>query len=126
MSPSVMHSWHRQAVEALAYVHANGIIHSDIRLGNSLVDESKDYPRNLNLRLRDFGGSYCEKLGVDGKGFPSPPFWHPLVGTEPTPAPDIFGLGTALYSIEVGQWPFLDTPGRPRERAVREGCEADV
>lgn len=68
-----MEKWYRQAVEAIDYVHANGIIHSDMRLGNVPVHESKSGV--LDLCLRDFGGSFCERLGVDGKGLPCPAFW---------------------------------------------------
>lgn len=63
---------------------------------------------------------------MDGKGLPSAPFWHPLVGIEPTPALDIFGLGTVLYSITVGRWPFRDIPGRPIESQDREQYETKV
>lgn len=119
-----MKRWYRQATEAIDYIHRNGIIHCDIRLANFLVHESDS--GRLELRLSDFGGSLCQRLGLDGKGLPSAPFWHPQVGIEPTPALDIFGLGTVLYSITVGRWPFRDIPGRPRETQDREQYEIEV
>ena len=45
---------------------------------------------------------------------------------EPTPALDIFGLGTVLYSITVGRWPFRDMPGQPEEAKDREQYENEV
>jgi serine/threonine protein kinase len=63
-------------------------------------------PKSLDLWLCDFGGSTCEKLGLDGKHLPDPGFFDPNSEWVSTPATDIFSVGSILYTILTGHWPY--------------------
>ncbi|KAF2241361.1 kinase-like protein [Trematosphaeria pertusa] len=103
---SIRQRWCRQAVESIAYIHHHGVIHSDLRPNNFLVHATT--PTSLDLWLCDFGGSTCEKLGVDGKQLPDPGFFDPNAEWVSTTATDIFSVGSVLYSIVSGHWPHRD------------------
>ncbi|KAI9652865.1 MAG: hypothetical protein M1821_007783 [Bathelium mastoideum] len=105
---SVRQKWCRQAVEPIPYIHSQDIIHSDIRPENYLVHATT--PMSLDLWLCDFGGSFCEKLGVNGKQLPDPGFFDPNAKWMATKTNDIFSVGSVLYSIVTGHWPYRD-PG---------------
>ncbi|KAF2756765.1 kinase [Pseudovirgaria hyperparasitica] len=106
--------WVLQAAEPIAYLHSQGVIHSDLRPENYLVHSAE-----CDLWLCDFGGSMCEKLGLDGGHLPDDPFYDPRLPWESTPATDIFSLGSILYTIMTGHWPFRTGPA-PR------GAEKDA
>lgn len=105
---SIRQRWCRQVVESISYIHHHGVIHSDLRPDNFLVHATT--PTSLDLWLCDFGGSTCEKLGVDGKQLPDPGFFDPNAECMSTTAIDIFSVGSLLYSIVSGHWPHRD-PG---------------
>ena len=105
--------WCRQTAEAIAYLHANGVIHSDLRPDNFLVHETTK--TSLDLRLCDFGGSTCEELNLDGGHLPDDPFFDPTQAPASTAAIDIFSLGSIFYTILTGHWPYK--PPGPFETA---------
>ena len=85
----------RETLEALAYVHAKGVIHRDIKPDNILIDE------HSHVKLGDFGLASAGLVGEDDGGVPTR---EP--STTPTPglgggggADDTVtrGVGTALY-----------------------------
>ena len=100
--------WCRQVAQSIAYLHENGVIHSDLRLENFLVHATT--PTSLDLWLCDFGGSMCKALDLDGGHLPDDPFFNPTLGFVSTPATDIFSLGSILYTILTGHWPYK-SPG---------------
>lgn len=106
ITPWVRKSWCLQVVESVAYIHARGVIHSDIRPENFLVHEKK--PGDPELWLCDFGGSTCDKLGLDGGHLPDPGFFDPRSDWTSTPNTDIFSVGSVLYSILTGHWPYRE------------------
>ncbi len=91
----------KQTIESIVYAHENGVIHSDLRPENILVSGG-------NIWLSDFGGSTCEKLGLDGGHLPDSGFWNPNSEWKSTVALDIFSLGSILYTIVTGHWPYKD------------------
>ncbi|KAI9159048.1 putative serine/threonine-protein kinase [Paramyrothecium foliicola] len=103
----------RQAAEALVFIHERGVLHSDLRPGNMLVHATSE--DSLDLLLCDFGGSVCEALKLDGGSLPGVPFWHPAFKWETSRALDIFGLGSVIYTVLTGRWPYRDVPGRPSD-----------
>lgn len=108
--------WCRQVVESIKYIHSHGIIHSDLRPENFLVHATA--PESLDLWLCDFGGSTCERLGLDGGHLPDSGFMDPNAPLVSTISTDIFSIGSILYSILTGHWPY-GQPG-PMERTVEE------
>ncbi|KAJ3578069.1 hypothetical protein NPX13_g2494 [Xylaria arbuscula] len=104
ISTPIRRKWCRQVVESIAYIHGRGVIHSDLRPDNFLVHAIT--PKSLDLWLCDFGGSTCEKLGLDGKHLPDPGFFNPNSEWVSTTATDIFSVGSILYAILTGHWPY--------------------
>ncbi|KAH9218053.1 kinase-like domain-containing protein, partial [Leptodontidium sp. 2 PMI_412] len=101
---SLRWKWSVQVVEAVAYVHRQGVIHSDLRPENYLVQSS------LDIWLCDFGGSRCDELGFNVHHLPDDPFFDPRMLWESTPAVDIFSLGSIVYTLLTGYWPYRDSP----------------
>jgi len=66
----------------------------------------------------------CAELGLDGLAPPSVPFYHLVFGAESSAALDIFGLGSVMYFILTGLWPYRPVRGRPRESSERHANEA--
>ncbi|RSM15773.1 hypothetical protein CDV31_004874 [Fusarium ambrosium] len=105
ISLSVRKKMCRQATEAIAYIHSRGVIHSDLRPDNFLV-HTTDY----DLMLCDFGGSTCEEIGIQGRSLPDDGFFDPNSGWTTTVSTDIFSLGSVLYTIVSGHWPYREAP----------------
>ena len=105
--------WCWQAAQSIAYIHKHGVIHSDLRPENFLVHATT--MTSLDLWLCDFGGSTCKEMDLDGGHLPDGPFFNPTLGFVSTLATDIFSLGSILYTILTGHWPYkppgpFDTP----------------
>ena len=91
----------RQLLLAMVHMHANGIIHADIRYGNLLVDEDGD------LRLGGFG--MARRLGqgpAAALGTPHAMSPEQLRGQALDARTDIFAAGAVLYQVLTGKRPF--------------------
>ena len=100
-----------QILEGLQYCHQCKIIHMDIKQQNILIDE------NLNIKLADFSVSQSYENSREGEKFKLP-----LAGTSLYMSPevlkkceidvedcnkiDMFSLGTLLYNLAFGQFPY--------------------
>lgn len=98
----------RQTAEALAYVHANGLLHLDVKPANIMVD------RKGNAILIDFGVSkqYEEDNGHTTSsllgmtpGFAPPEQMSNNAGMF-TQATDVYALGATLYNLLTGRAPL--------------------
>ena len=98
--------WSLQAIEAVAYIHSKGVIHSDLRPENLLVHATTD--QSLDLWLCDFGGARCDYLGSNESHIPDDPFFDPRLPWESTAAVDIFSLESIIYTIMTGHWPYRE------------------
>ncbi|TQV98792.1 hypothetical protein V2A60_007506 [Cordyceps javanica] len=92
--------WFLQTIEALSYIHSRGISHSDLRPDNILL-------HNMDIQICDFGGSSCEEMGVSGYGLPDSGFYDPREAKAGV-SMDIFSLGSVLYTICTGHWPYRE------------------
>jgi Leucine-rich repeat (LRR) protein len=98
----------RQVAEALAAVHAKGIIHRDIKPRNILLDAGGQ------PLLTDFGlartDNDAERLTVEGALLGTPAYMAPeqasLVGEPVGPGADLYSLGVVLYRLVAGRTPF--------------------
>jgi serine/threonine protein kinase len=97
-----------QAVNAVVYVHRKGVIHSDLRSENYLVHATGG--SSLDLWLCDFGGSRRDELGLNVHHLPYSPFFDLQMPWESTPATNILSIGSVVYTILTGYWPYREGP----------------
>ncbi|TQM82600.1 hypothetical protein FHX81_5008 [Saccharothrix saharensis] len=94
-----------QAAAALAAAHAAGIVHRDVKPGNVLLAD------NGLVKITDFGISRAsDDVTVTKTGLiaGTPAYLAPEIarGQDPTPASDVFSLGSTLYAAAEGEPPF--------------------
>ncbi|RDA95121.1 hypothetical protein CP533_2164 [Ophiocordyceps camponoti-saundersi (nom. inval.)] len=123
ISLELRQSWCLQVVEAIAYIHSHGVVHSDLRPENFLVHETS--PGRLDLWLCDFGGSTCERLNLDGGQLPDSGFFDPRSDWISTWKTDSFSAASILYSILTGHWPYRQ-PGPFTSLQEMEDYESQV
>jgi len=87
-------------LDALAYVHAKGVVHRDIKASNVLFDG------NGAPYLSDFGVSCAAgETGTGGSPIAQSP--QSLAGQAASAADDIFALGSLIYELLAGRPPWL-------------------
>jgi hypothetical protein len=69
-------------------------------------------PGARDLLLADFGGSVCEKLGLDGLSLPNGRFYSPVFNWKSSVQLDLFGMGSIFYTIHTERWLYKPTPSR--------------
>jgi serine/threonine protein kinase len=95
-----------QTIEAVAYIHSQGIIHCDLGARQLLLDA------DWNVRLIDFGGSSFN--GHAGSGIENATHFMPRAHNAPsTVRTDLFALGSTLFEIfQGGRAPYMDRGDR--------------
>jgi pSer/pThr/pTyr-binding forkhead associated (FHA) protein len=115
-----------QALEALKYTHARGLVHREIKPGNLLVTRTD---RKLHTYLADFGlARHYENAGLGGlmrtgdlRG--ALPYLAPeqvLDCHNTDPAADLYGVGATLYYLLTGKTPHVFAEGRDPYAIVLE------
>jgi len=93
-----------QLLDALAYSHAQGVVHRDIKPGNLLVT------REGNIKVTDFGIARIETSNVTQHGhmLGTPSYMSPeqYLGETPDGRADLFSAGVLLYELLTGVKPF--------------------
>jgi WD40 repeat protein/serine/threonine protein kinase len=101
-------TWARQVADALAAVHACGVVHRDLKPSNILIDAAG------NVVLADFGLARAEQsseqLTVERDIIGTPGYMAPEQASghieRVGPQSDLYTLGVILYQMLAGRLPF--------------------
>jgi len=88
---------------ALVAVHANGLIHRDVKARN-IIRESAG-----RIVLMDFGAGLSMRASeAPGAAVGTPLYMAPetLAGAAATPASDVYGVGVLLFYLVTGRYPY--------------------
>jgi len=110
-----------QICDALAYIHARGMVHRDLKPSNIMVDEDR------RVRLMDFGLAkfLAEDTQVTAAGrivgtyrYMAP---EQLLGERLDGRSDLYSLGVMLYELLAGRPPFdAKTPVEMCQRVLEQ------
>ncbi len=103
--------------DGLSALHAHGIVHSDIKPANVVLD------RQLGRAvLVDFGvASIAARGGAHGGGTPGFSAPEQFMGATAAPSADVYGLGALAYALLRGQGPFAHLDSAARVLAQSHG-----
>ncbi|PJF37288.1 MAG: hypothetical protein CUN49_01135 [Candidatus Thermofonsia Clade 1 bacterium] len=110
----------RQALEALVYAHAQGMVHRDLKPANLMID------RGGRVVLTDFGIAKIltgNTMTLSGGMVGTPAFMSPEhgLGENSDERSDIYSMGVILYQMLTGRLPYDgDTPVAIILKHVRE------
>jgi serine/threonine-protein kinase len=117
-----------QVCDALAYAHAHGVVHRDIKPDNILVDAAG------RVKVADFGiarlvDGDARLITAPEQTAGTPHYQSPeaLAGAPPDPRMDLYALGVVLYQLITGRLPlgdFAPLPGR-LDGVVRRALATD-
>ncbi|WEW56964.1 hypothetical protein PRK78_002423 [Emydomyces testavorans] len=111
--------WASQAAEGLQLLHANHIIHCDVKPRNYLLDN------NLNLKIIDFSGSVTP--GSKPRSCEGTRYYLPRDFRSPATADrDIFALGSTIYEIIIGSSPYQEIPSNEIPKLYEKRMFPDV
>jgi tetratricopeptide (TPR) repeat protein len=105
-----------QVCRALAYLHARGVIHGDLKPRNVLMAADA----GEQVKLVDFGVAYEIRAPEDRARYYTPGYTAPET-RQPQPVDqraDLYSLGAMWYALLVGEAPMF-MPGPGRERLIR-------
>ncbi|TDD02421.1 serine/threonine protein kinase [Nonomuraea deserti] len=109
MSPSLAARLGAEIAGAVAALHAEGIVHCDIKPGNIVVTGDGA------AKLADFGAAYrvgdVETITPNGPSGFTPAYAAPeVMRGRPVPESDVFSLGATVYALIAGEAPRRGAP----------------
>jgi serine/threonine-protein kinase len=109
MAPDLALGLMRHAARGLAAMHAADVVHRDVKPGNLLlVREGDDQP--WAVKVADFGLARIGSRTITAHGLPlgTTKYMAPeqVVGDEPDPRTDIYGVGMVIFFAITGELPF--------------------
>jgi Protein kinase domain/GAF domain len=111
----------RQACEAVAYVHAQHVVHRDVKPANLILSDR-------GVVLVDFGiAREASRTDHGTRAIGTPRFMAPevLAGGLVSPRSDVFGLAATLWTLVTGEPPGFMERARLSDRAAGVGREVD-
>ncbi len=94
----------RDTLSALAYAHARGIVHRDVKPENLMFDEHNA------IQLTDFGLAHAAnatRLTMTGSTLGTAAYLAPeALSGAPQPRSDVFAVGVMLHEMLAGELPF--------------------
>jgi len=87
---------------ALAYMHAAGVVHADVKPGNLM------FARCGVIKLIDLGSTHCLTAPGDYPRSATPTYAAPeiLYGAPPDPRDDVYSLCVLAYQLLMGRHPY--------------------
>jgi predicted Ser/Thr protein kinase len=112
-----------QVLEGLAYAHARGVVHRDVKPANVLLAEGN----GVSVRILDFGlasVAEAETLTATGDVPGTLAYIAPerLGGAPAGPPADVWGVGVLLWEALAGLHPFWQSSPLATARAIEAGA----
>ncbi len=117
LEPALAILWARQLLSALAFAHAQGVAHRDLKSSNVFLVKG---PGGLEqAKLLDFGlvrfmdseqWGATATLTADGEIMGSPGYISPeqACGARADATSDVYSVGCLLFELLTGEWPYLE------------------
>ena len=114
-----------QILDALAYAHAHGVVHRDVKPSNIMLAEGHG---GIHAKLLDFGLALVkeeETLTAQGDVPGTLAYISPerLRGAKGGPPADVWAIGVLLWEALAGQHPFWKGSLLDTARSIRIGAE---